>query len=152
MITTLKDNIIREQAARGVKASGRSARSLRKEVTDSAGRLYGLYYFLQQEQGRGPTRTLEPSTPTLRERIFSWLGEKGINPTDITKESLAYVIARKIHNEGTKLYRKLNKGEANDAVKVGIEDGINAVIKQYKPELVKKMSISLRSQIVKDIK
>jgi hypothetical protein len=152
MVTTLKGFITREQKSRGVYASGKSARSLRTEANPKSGKLYGVHYFTQQEYGRGPTKTDVASTPTLRERILSWLDDKGINPTDITKKSLAFIIARKIHNEGNRLYRKLKKGEGNKAVEVGIEEGIRFILKKYKPELKKRIAATLKSDIIKGIK
>lgn len=149
---SLKAFIVTEQKARGITASGRSAQSLRVESSPVSAELYGLHYFLQQEKGRGPTQNPEANTPTLRERILAWIDEKGIKPFDIKKESLAFIISRKIHEEGTRLHRKISGSESNSAQPVGIEEGINNVIRKFKPELQKQTVVSLTSDIIKGIK
>lgn len=66
----------------------------------------GYNYIMHLEHGRGPTKTSTPSQPTLRTRIEQWVEQRGITPNGISQASLAYLIARKIHREGTKLYRE----------------------------------------------
>jgi hypothetical protein len=63
-------------------------------------------YIRVLETGRGPTSaTATKGNPTLRENILEWVETK-VRPTDISAKSLAYLIARKIHKEGTLLYRQ----------------------------------------------
>ena len=47
----------------------------------------------------------------MREIIRKWIDVKGIVPKDgISKESLSFLIARKIHEKGIKVPNKFNKG------------------------------------------
>lgn len=63
-------------------------------------------YIMTLEYGRGPTKSgAARSSPTLQEGILSWMQSRGINPPDITQESLSYLIARKIHREGTQVWK-----------------------------------------------
>ena len=63
-------------------------------------------YWKYVEEGRGPTKSMTPSTPPLREKILEWIKVKPILPHPDkngklpTEEQLAYLITRKIHNEG----------------------------------------------------
>lgn len=59
------------------------------------------------ETGRGPTKGGGDGTgKTLRESILEWIETKPVPTTDISPKSLAFLIARKIHKEGTLLYRQ----------------------------------------------
>lgn len=58
-------------------------------------------YWRYIEYGRGATS----ATPVLGQRrlkdiLLEWIDTKGIVPTDISKETLAFLIARKIHTKG----------------------------------------------------
>lgn len=69
------------------------------EIYSSAGHVFSL------ETGRGPT--INPGSGSLKDRIRVWIDEKGIVPEgNISKDSLAFLIARKIHRDGTELYRR----------------------------------------------
>lgn len=95
----------RQIEAKGQTASGRTAEALRYELSDEAGTFYGPGYIETLEFGRGPTTGGGGGGTSLRERIRQWIDDKGIEPEGISKDSLAFLIARKIHAEGTVLYR-----------------------------------------------
>lgn len=62
-------------------------------------------YYIFVEEGRKPTRNGHTEgTPYLWQNIQEWIAFKGIKPRnpDMTYESLAKAIARKIHRRGTK--------------------------------------------------
>ena len=68
-----------------------------------------LDYYKWVEEGRPPTKTSTKSNPTLQKSIEEWIVNKGIQTRttknqsrEATVKSLAYVIARKIHQKGTK--------------------------------------------------
>lgn len=100
-------------------ASGKLANSVRLEVDEKGLRLYALGYSYFVENGRGPNK----KQPTARERglygignavrqpgelqqaIEQWITDKGI-VSDISKKSLAFLIARKIAREGTEAYKQ----------------------------------------------
>lgn len=63
-------------------------------------------YWYYVEEGRNPTTATTPSIPNLREKILEWIKVKPILPHPDkngklpTDEQLAFLISRKIHNEG----------------------------------------------------
>lgn len=83
-----------------VNASGKLADSVRYEVYDNGVRVYALdyIYYLQfgRKFGKFPPRSV----------IRKWIDDKGINPTDISKDSLAFLIARKISRQGTTIFQQ----------------------------------------------
>jgi len=111
-IAKLREELIANQKAKGIYASGASASELRAEVNDievgTAGQLIdGAGYFQQQEFGRGPSKK-SGGGQTLQERIYDWLEFKkySINyKDDAQRKSISYAIATKIHREGTLTHR-----------------------------------------------
>lgn len=111
------DDVVREvqdnMNAEGVNATGETLRSFEKEVSQSRALLYAAKHIGVLEDGRKPTAFgPHQQGPTLKSIIRKWIDAKGIDPgTDkngrpVTKDSLAFLISRKIHKEGTKLYRE----------------------------------------------
>ena len=91
--------------ANKVNASGRLRKSIRAEVTDDRLLITAAGYALTAEDGRGPTK--KSGDGELEKKILKWLDQKGVPIWDgYTRKGQAYVIARKIHKEGTKLFRK----------------------------------------------
>lgn len=88
------------------KVTGKTADSIRIETGQRYGRIFGARYIDVLETGRPPTKNGKAGSPTLREVILQWIRDKGIKPDGISEESLAFLIARKIHREGTQLYRR----------------------------------------------
>lgn len=146
-----KNKIIQKQKARGIVASGRSAQSLRVEVSETTVRVFGSITFIWQEYGRGPS--INPNAIfVLRAKIRPWIDDKGIVPVGITKDALGFLISRKIHERGTRLWRKLNEGEANSAQKVGLEETAKEIVQLYRIPLQKQLLVSFRSEIIRNLK
>jgi hypothetical protein len=85
----------------GISASGNLEQSIRYELSETALTVFGASYAFAAEFGRGPT---QKSGGDLRAAIRRWIDDKGIIPDGITKDSLAFVITRSIHNKGTRLF------------------------------------------------
>lgn len=105
---SLKTDIIALYDAKGMRASGDFANSLKVEVTsDQSGStaiLHGNSYAEQLDSGREPTKNGNTGGPTVYEQILEWIVDKGIQPieNDISISSLAFLITRKIHRDGWK--------------------------------------------------
>lgn len=128
-------------------ASGELIRSIRYEVKEGELLIYAKQYIGALQYGRKPTQNGNQGGPTLRDRIRMWLDQKGIEPDGITKDSLSYLIARKIHKEGTSIYRKTNgasSGLLDDVInEVLVQNLENALIFAYVTEI--------RSEILKSV-
>ena len=143
-------DIISRHTSAGQRASGNFANNLRVEsgsrfvyVIDGAG--YGYYL----EHGRGPTKNGGPRPGKVQQEILKWLKTKGISATPYTRKdgtrqdqaaadkSLAFLIARKIHRDGNRLYQQGGQsGVISGAVtKTRIEAFTDTFKKQYGPLL-----------------
>ena len=121
-LEALKKKIITQHFDAGQKASGRTAASLRAEVTEDEGTLYGRSPFDTLETGRKSGKVPQNFQAIIRK----WMADKGIEAAPIPYKtdrphkytpqergnlSLSFLIARKIRREGTSLFRN---GGRND--------------------------------------
>lgn len=83
----------------GKRVTGNWEKGLRVDAKGNKGSLFSYAYLA----GRGPTRQGNKGEPTLVQRIEQWLRNRGIRPLEsgMKISSLAFLIARKIHREGT---------------------------------------------------
>lgn len=100
----VKKEIIDLIIAKGMNASGRTIASLQVIPSNTGGKLVASDHIIYLEDGRGPTSPfgpyqLDPEGRNLVEIIEQWADAKGLilNP---------YAVAKRIHKEGTKLYRQ----------------------------------------------
>jgi hypothetical protein len=131
----------------GVTASGNFNKKLKATVTPNTVVVEGERYAGAIELGRKPTSG--GGNGELRKAIRSWIDDKGISPADISKDSLAFIITRKIHREGTKLYRgtdSYGRTKPSRVITGVIEDGrieklaksvVLDVISQFRTEIFK---------------
>ena len=95
-----KAKIIANYNRDNMRAYGSFEKSLRNEINETPGRLIatmvGAHHSLFVDQGRNAGKRPPISA------ILQWIEDKRIVPTDISKQSLAFLIARKIGNEGWK--------------------------------------------------
>ena len=87
----------------GMRASGKWEREKTVEVSQSgsviSGKIEGMKYTEQLQFGRRPGRF-----PPI-DSIEQWISDKGIT-SEIPVRSLAFLIARKIANEGTRYFKQ----------------------------------------------
>jgi hypothetical protein len=144
----LKGDIQSSLDSSGVNASGNLRNSLRVEVGAISGKLVGARYAGAVEVGRKPT--VAGGNGTLKDAIRQWIDDKGINPIDITKDSLAYVIARSIHKKGTLLHQD---GVTDHYGRSKPSMVINGVIEDGRLEnLSRAVAASILSQITNNLK
>lgn len=117
---------------KGFEASGNWAKSLEYDNTFTNTKInlkiLAAHYSFWMVEGRQPTPPGAPkSTPPLVEIIRKWIDDKKITPRDMTKDQLAYVITRKIHNVGygTSLNRKGNTYKSRGPRENLVTDAIN---------------------------
>lgn len=104
----IRVDLIANYDALGMRASGQWADQIEAHSERLSGTILGLPYTQQLVTGRPPTSSgAQPGSPTLREKIEVWIEQKGIASfsSDISVSSLAFLIARKIHKEGTQYFR-----------------------------------------------
>lgn len=163
MLTTL-DDILRDNLeacaeriranidTAGLRASGRTQQSVRVEVSDGVGTIYGRRAFGTLERGRRPGRTPFGFVGIIRQ----WMADKGITASPIpyirrpserwqpkyTPEqrglnAAAGAIAHRIRTQGTSLYRS---GGREDVYTPPIAEAVERIKRQaaglYKEEIL----------------
>lgn len=117
-------------ATTGTNASGKTSRSLRFEVinqgTTATLRIIGRPYFGTVETGRKATPQFDKPSANFVASIREWLSAKGGN------QGAAYVIARSIHQKGTKLWREGGRTNIYSNVRTSLAEEIpRAVLKEF---------------------
>lgn len=121
-LEALKQRIIENHRSAGQVASGRTIASLKVEITEDGGVLWGRSAFGTLETGRKPGKVPAGFWKIIRQ----WMDDKGIQVEK--PDSFAYLVARKIAKEGTQLFReggfyKIYSPEVKDTVE-RVSDGI----------------------------
>ena len=125
-------------------ASGDLVNSWRYEATDTNLKVYALQYIGALEFGRKPGK--RPPRAVIRK----WIDEKGITPNqpfkdlDKAKNSLAFLIQRKIGEKGTLIYQQ----GGSDLLSSIINDNF---IQSVKDELIFNTVEAIRSEILKGV-
>lgn len=90
--------------------TGKTAASIGYDWNGTTLQIWTTQYkaLVSLETGRPPTQG-GATSPSLRDNIRIWIDQRGINPEGISRDSLAYLISRKIHREGTIIWRKFGK-------------------------------------------
>jgi len=114
VIAGIKNNIKSKQVTKygAMESSGTMADSLKYSWDGKKLVIYSTEkYFTVLETGRKPGK--QPPTSNIEK----WLEDKPVQVQDISKKSLAFLIARKIGREGSSLYRKGgNSGVISDFI------------------------------------
>ena len=120
-----KRDIIANHERAGQVASGKTRDSLSVEVTSdttsATATMYGRKYFAALETGSQPWKKQykHPPKPFV-ETIAKWMVDKGIEGVS------AYLVARKIMREGSKLYRDGGRQDIFTPVMSDIEERVDA--------------------------
>jgi hypothetical protein len=129
----ISDAYIDDQIRKGIFSSGRSAQSLRSVTEPTGGKLFGKDYFHFQKVGRRPGRF-----PPI-DAILQWITDKGIR-SDIPIKSLAYLIARKIAQSGTRIFQRKSQGlDVQDEIIEARKDLVREIAEIKKQELITKL-------------
>jgi len=104
---TFSNRVKENLSSKGVTKSGRTANSLREEVSDNGLIVWGAYYFENLEKGVSPQQAQRLDFNRVRDDLYKW--SKYLPLTfNSTKErfSFAWNTANKIVKFGTKLFRE----------------------------------------------
>jgi len=94
----IKKELIAKYNEKGMKASGNWERSLTIVMSNISGVIFGDDYTNNLEHGM-PANQVSADDKTFRAKIEQWIIDKRIQ-SNIKVSSLAFLIARKIQNEG----------------------------------------------------
>ena len=137
----LKQRIILNMGQAGQIVTGRTAASMRVEqVSNNEVRLVARPFFSALETGSQPWmgRTGERMTAQqFRAVIADWATRKNIVPRGMTVDSFAFVVSRKIMNEGSKLYRSVGRNDiftqeverTEDEIRESVSDTFRVVMR-----------------------
>lgn len=147
LLDEVKKAYIEDQESKGIRASGKSAKSIKKHVKPTEGTLTGAKYFFQQRHGRKPGRfppidsiidwiRAKRITPGLYQPIAK-VGRKIPNPVQLTERSLAFIIANKIAKQGTDIYSGKRKGlDPGEKVQTLVAAFSREVAKDLRKEII----------------
>jgi len=115
----------------GRRASGATQESIEYKVTREGDvfvlEVLGAKHIFALERGRGPTQGGSGDGESLYERILKWINDKPIQ-SDLKRESLAFLIARKIHREGYKGRQGVLTNVINDDLNQRLELEISKTV------------------------
>jgi len=135
----LKQDILTKRVTKfgAVNASGQLHDSIRYEVTNNGEtlRVFGEDYIYYLQHGRKNGK--RPPKKVIRE----WIDAKGIVPDGISKDSLAFLIQRKIGEKGTTIFEQGGSDLVSDIVTdemvVALKEKLqNDLIALFKSEIV----------------
>ena len=96
-LQSIKSELIKKYREKGMKASGKWEATLNIQMTNISGAIFGQDYTEYLEHGQ-PAGIVE-NTDSFRKVIEQWIIDKKIQ-SDTSVSSLAFLIARKIANQG----------------------------------------------------
>lgn len=147
----LKGDLIAAYKAKGMRASGDFERSLDLVFSDNGNvmqaKLKGNSYAEQLEQGRGKTNSSQRGNVSLYDAILKWISDKGIT-SELKPKSLAYLITRKIHNQG---WDRRQYGGVNLVSSVITSERIKLIVSNVAKYIIEDVTFSLVSDL-KNIK
>ena len=120
-LETLRKRIIENHEQAGQVASGRTRDSLRVELSEDGGALWGRKAFAVLETGRKPGRVPKG----FRDIILQWVIDKGV--TVKNPKSFAFLVARKIAREGSLLYRQ---GGGKNIYSKEVQEAVERITKE----------------------
>ena len=130
----LIEEIRKRLSDKNINSTGTASRSLNTKVTDVKLEIKGLRYIGALDKGRSPGRF--PPVDAIRDWVAQKLGISGNE-----NNSIAYLIGRKIANEGTSIYQDKSKG-------IELESIVDMGIKLIKKRITAKLLIDTKAKII----
>ena len=138
------DQLIKSIDALGHKTTGNLQSSLRHEVNETGSGfeviIYGAEYAMAVDKG------LPPGTKVSTQALSKWIEDKGIATGETEVKSIAFLIQRKIFNEGTIQFRQNKKG----FIDVMIDANAKTIFKMALDLFKKEFTLSLDNEIRKN--
>lgn len=146
IVSEIRSNL----SSKGMTTTGRTASAIRYEASAHRLKIYAPAHLVALESGRKPSAG--GGRGELLGIIKQWIKDKGIKPTPdkdgkvITDDALAFLITRKIHREGTDLYKKYKgaakgSGVISEVLNDRLTSDVRASLKlQYKNKIVAEVS------------
>jgi len=122
----IKAEIVSGLDAKGITASGATARSLRGQIQKERYTLFGREFFLSVDFGRGPYRGGPPSE--MWATLYEWVGYKKYGITygnDKERKSITWAIYNKMQRDGSFKFR--NKDKRTQVVETAIQKSLPTV-------------------------
>lgn len=140
-VSAILSDILTAYEESGRKASGQFAEGLQAIYEPNKATIRGFVYLA----GRGKTKKKgKAGEPTVQEQILKWLKTRGIRPIEkkMNLKTLAYLIERKIHEEGTnssdwlKVYEQVITPERIESIIDRISElNVNRIVTEIKASL-----------------
>lgn len=148
----LRTNIRTKQVTKfgAVNASGKLADSVRYEVVGGSLRVFAAHYIYQMQYGRKPGK-FPPRQP-----IIEWIRVRGLAGEyttasgvrkQISENSLAFLIQRKIAEQGTEIYKQGGTDLVSSIFNRGLVDEINGMLTE---QFTQTVVDSFRSSVLKE--
>ena len=129
----LIEEIRKRMSDKDLNNTGTASRSLNSKVTDTKLQIKGERYIGALDECRSPGRF--PPVDAIR----NWVAQKlGISGNE--NNSIAYLIGRKIANEGTSIYQDKSKG-------IELESIVDMGIKLIKKRVTAKLLIDIKAKV-----
>lgn len=136
----LKDKVLKlkQNVDKNYKATGKTKDSIQWSMTGNSATIVAKDTIYFGEYGRG--KTTKGSKPKgqgiLKDIIRDWIDVKGIQPKESTmsKDTLAFLIARKINRDGIKVPNQYNAGQILSSVLN--EQAVEELIKEFGAVLI----------------
>jgi len=122
-------SIKNEMSSKNLDVTGRASQSLRVISTDKKAASVGIDYIEYLNRGRGPGKF-----PPI-DKIKEWVDRRNL-------EVAPYVIARKIANEGTEIFKDRTKG-------LMLEEKIALTVKRIKKRLPEELKAEILNKLTR---
>lgn len=134
----IKERITDNIKDKGLWASGKTAESMEIVMNDSGGMLLGRKDFESLEHGSPPFKAPDDFNETIKQ----WIIDKGLLKfSDKKLNSVSKKVAKKIEEQGTKLYRDGGRNDIySDVIEEEVDDLFFRIFEEEEIEVLRKIN------------
>lgn len=138
--------VLRQQLEQ-VRATGKTAASIRYEATDERLIIYGRGFFKTLEEGRGPRKS--SSYGGFDDSMYEYMQAKGIGAglPEKKRRQLAKFLAYRINKEGDATFKKGGRKIYSDALEKLVSELRKAIINDFKKSSITLLKSQLQSNV-----